>query len=117
MILFFTTDVAIETLSGELGVSKESFKNMVEKELLEELKQTSPEGSTLRFLSSKKILRFKIIKQSKYTIIYKKLIFYNSYKKFFLMALHFCLILFPLCMSKIFMGQHFYHVLNAPCFV
>ena len=54
-VLFFTTDVAIETLSGELGVSKESFKNMVEKELLEELKQTSPEGSTLRFWAQKNI--------------------------------------------------------------
>ena len=54
MILFFTTDVAIETLSGELGVSKELFKNMVKKEPLEELKQTSPESSTLRFWAQKK---------------------------------------------------------------
>ena len=53
-VLFFTTDVAIETLSGELGVSKELFKNMVKKEPLEELKQTSPESSTLRFWAQKK---------------------------------------------------------------
>ena len=52
-MLFLTTDIAIEILSGELGISKELFKHMVEIDLLEELKHTSPEGVSVRFWAQK----------------------------------------------------------------
>ena len=52
---FLITDLATELLSNELGISEELYKNMVEKDLIEEFKQTSPEGFNVRFYAQKKM--------------------------------------------------------------
>ena len=49
------TDLVIRVLSNELGISEELYKNMVEKDLIEEFKQTSPEGFNVRFYAQKKM--------------------------------------------------------------
>ena len=46
--------IATELLSNELGISKDLYKNMIEKDLIEELKQTSPENFNVRFYAQKK---------------------------------------------------------------
>ena len=52
---FTTSEMAVKNLSDELGVSEEEFKNMVEN-LTEELKQTSPKCTHVRFWAQKQLL-------------------------------------------------------------
>ena len=52
---FLITDLVIRVLSNELGISEELCKNVLEKDLIEELKQTSPEGFNVRFYAQKKM--------------------------------------------------------------
>ena len=55
LLSFLITDLATELLSNELGISEELYKNMVEKDLIEEFKQTNPEGLNVRFYAQKKM--------------------------------------------------------------
>ncbi|POG80174.1 S-adenosyl-L-methionine-dependent methyltransferase [Rhizophagus irregularis DAOM 181602=DAOM 197198] len=50
---FHDNDVAMENLSPVLGISKEEYKIMMTKDLIEELKYTSPEYSLIRFWAKK----------------------------------------------------------------
>ena len=52
---FLITDLVIRVLSNELGISEELCKNMLEKDLIEEFKQTNPEGFNVRFYAQKKM--------------------------------------------------------------
>ena len=52
-VSFYTTEVAIKLLSEELGITKESYKNMIEKDMIEEFKQTSHENTIIRFWAQK----------------------------------------------------------------
>ena len=52
-LAYFTTDMGSEVLSGELGMSKEEFINMVKNDLVEELKHTSPDYIHVRFWAQK----------------------------------------------------------------
>src|SRR4051794_21741636 len=42
-VSFCTTEMAIESLSNELGISEEKYKIMAENDIIEEFKQTKPE--------------------------------------------------------------------------
>ena len=55
LLSFLITDLTTELLSNELGISEELYKNMIEKDLIEELKQTSPECFNVRFYAQKKM--------------------------------------------------------------
>ncbi|GBB92127.1 hypothetical protein RclHR1_01970009 [Rhizophagus clarus] len=50
---YHDNDAAMENLSPILGISKEKYKIMITKDLVEELKHTSPEFSLLRFWAKK----------------------------------------------------------------
>jgi hypothetical protein len=50
---FYTSEMAIKNLSKEIGISEEEYKNMVEKDLIEEFKQTSPASIYVRFWAQK----------------------------------------------------------------
>jgi hypothetical protein len=50
---FHTSEFAIKGLSEEIGISEEEYKNMVEKDLIEEFKQTSPASIYVRFWAQK----------------------------------------------------------------
>ncbi|GBC09795.1 hypothetical protein RclHR1_09110002 [Rhizophagus clarus] len=50
---YYTSEMAIKSLSEEIGISEEEYKNMVEKDFIEELKQTSPECVHVRFWTQK----------------------------------------------------------------
>ena len=52
---FLITDLVVRALSNELGISEELYKNMLEKDLIEEFNQTSPEGFYVRFYAQKKM--------------------------------------------------------------
>jgi hypothetical protein len=50
---FHDNEVAMKDLSPVLGITKEEYKIMIKKDLIEELKHTSPEYSLLRFWAKK----------------------------------------------------------------
>jgi hypothetical protein len=50
---FHNNDVAMDSLSPVLGISKEEYKTMITKDLIEELKCTSPEFSLIRYWAKK----------------------------------------------------------------
>jgi hypothetical protein len=50
---FFTSEMAIKGLSEEMGISEEEYKNMIEKDLIEEFKQTSPVSVHFRLWAQK----------------------------------------------------------------
>ena len=50
---YYTSEVAIKNLSAELGISEEEYKNMVGKDLIQEIKQTSPDCVHVRFWTQK----------------------------------------------------------------
>jgi hypothetical protein len=50
---FYTSEMAIKNLSKEIGISEEEYKNMVEKDLIEEFKQTSPVSIHVRVWAQK----------------------------------------------------------------
>ncbi|RIA88862.1 S-adenosyl-L-methionine-dependent methyltransferase [Glomus cerebriforme] len=52
-VSFYTSEMAIETLSNEFGISKEEYKNIVKIDLIEELKQTNYENHFLRYWTQK----------------------------------------------------------------
>src|SRR4051794_4651453 len=54
-IRFHDNEAATENLSSVLGISKEEYKNMITKDLIEELKHTSPEYMLIRFWAQKEI--------------------------------------------------------------
>src|SRR5581483_9379236 len=52
-VSFYTTEMAMEALSNEIGISEEKFKIMVENEVIEEFKQTKPVVNYIRFWTQK----------------------------------------------------------------
>ena len=52
-IRFHNNEVAMENLSPLIGISKEEYKIMITKDLIEELKYTSPEYLLIRFWAQK----------------------------------------------------------------
>ncbi|CAB4438936.1 unnamed protein product [Rhizophagus irregularis] len=55
-VSFCTTEMAIDSLSNELGISKEKFKYMAENDIIEEFKQTKPEINYIRFWTQKNLI-------------------------------------------------------------
>ncbi|RIA99736.1 S-adenosyl-L-methionine-dependent methyltransferase [Glomus cerebriforme] len=53
VVTYFSLEMSIKNLSIELGISEQEFKNMVEKDLIEEFKQTYPECTHIRFWAQK----------------------------------------------------------------
>ena len=53
ILSLLTSEMAVKSLSDELGISEEEFKNMVEN-LSEEFKQTSPKCAYVRFWAQKR---------------------------------------------------------------
>ncbi|CAG8587627.1 S-adenosyl-L-methionine-dependent methyltransferase [Rhizophagus irregularis DAOM 181602=DAOM 197198] len=41
-VSYLTSEIVIKNLSEKIGISEEEYKNMIEKDLIEEFKQTSP---------------------------------------------------------------------------
>ncbi|GBB85084.1 hypothetical protein RclHR1_11660004 [Rhizophagus clarus] len=52
---YYLSEMAIKNLSEEIGISEEEYKNMVEKDLIEEFKQTNPECAHVRFWVQKQL--------------------------------------------------------------
>jgi hypothetical protein len=52
-ISFYTSEMAIKGISGEIGISEEEYKNMVEKDLIEEFKRTSTMSTHIRLWAQK----------------------------------------------------------------
>ncbi|GBC09797.1 hypothetical protein RclHR1_09110004 [Rhizophagus clarus] len=52
-VSFCTTEMAIESLSNELGISEEKFRIMAEYDVIEEFKQKKPEVDHIRFWTQK----------------------------------------------------------------
>jgi hypothetical protein len=52
---YYASEMAIKKLSEEIGISEEEYKNMVEKGLIEEFKQTSAECPHVRFWAQKQL--------------------------------------------------------------
>jgi hypothetical protein len=54
-ISFYASELAVKSLSKEIGISEEEYKNMAEKDLIEEYKQTSPVITHVRFWAQKQL--------------------------------------------------------------
>ncbi|PKC68522.1 S-adenosyl-L-methionine-dependent methyltransferase [Rhizophagus irregularis] len=54
-ISYFTSEMTIKNLSEVIGISEEEFKNIIEKDLFEEFKQTSPRIFHVRFWAQKQL--------------------------------------------------------------
>ncbi|CAB4474680.1 S-adenosyl-L-methionine-dependent methyltransferase [Rhizophagus irregularis] len=52
---YYISEMAIKNLSEEMGISEEEYKNMTEKDLVEEFKQTSTECVHFRFWAQKQL--------------------------------------------------------------
>jgi hypothetical protein len=50
---YLKSEPLVKTLSEEMGVSKEEYKNMIEKDLIEEFKQSCSESIYVRIWSQK----------------------------------------------------------------